>query len=327
MECDFCKTALPATSFSHRKYCASCAYNRPWRARQPKPKPNRICLECSGVFQSHQEAQYCSNKCRSEARKPKCKRCGVRCSRDVEYCKTCDTQKRQSKSLLRPKDHNCVNCHKWFRMRSGGNSEGRFCSYKCVYEFKTWKDQVLLVVKNTPPPIRICPTCDGEFIDNARSRPACCNTCCRPIWAAQWNQRNPLQWVTCKYCNCLYERYGPTVRPVCKECTQKGTPSRVAAALNKAIRRGCYERGDRIDPKEVYLKQNYRCSICREQTTLTLDHIIPISKGGQHRHWNVRGLCSSCNTMKSNHLKYSSIMLKPLTKMNHDKGMNRLQPR
>lgn len=46
--------------------------------------------------------------------------------------------------------------------------------------------------------------------------------------------------------------------------------------------------------------QGHRCTMCGEVKTLTRDHIIPLSRGGDHTASNIQGLCRSCNSKKSN---------------------------
>lgn len=45
-----------------------------------------------------------------------------------------------------------------------------------------------------------------------------------------------------------------------------------------------------------------RCLACGANTNLTVDHILPLSKGGKHELSNVQPLCKSCNCRK--HDKY-----------------------
>jgi 5-methylcytosine-specific restriction endonuclease McrA len=45
---------------------------------------------------------------------------------------------------------------------------------------------------------------------------------------------------------------------------------------------------------------DYRCVYCGKKTTLELDHVIPISKGGAHEILNAVPACRSCNGKKSN---------------------------
>mgnify|MGYP006229307819 FL=1 len=45
-----------------------------------------------------------------------------------------------------------------------------------------------------------------------------------------------------------------------------------------------------------------RCAYCdRKATSWTLDHVIPKSKGGPTRRWNLVRCCAECNGRKSNH--------------------------
>lgn len=96
------------------------------------------------------------------------------------------------------------------------------------------------------------------------------------------------------------------------------------------IRRESINRGapsnpaDRILRTAVYLRDAGRCQICGrllEQDVLgmgrderndllqqgvylmSLDHIIPVSKGGTHTYANVRATCEPCNTSKSDSIE------------------------
>jgi hypothetical protein len=59
----------------------------------------------------------------------------------------------------------------------------------------------------------------------------------------------------------------------------------------------------------MYETAGYKCRVCREECPervdalpgekfLTLDHIIPKSKGGPSAEWNLRVLCNVCNEAK-----------------------------
>ena len=51
-------------------------------------------------------------------------------------------------------------------------------------------------------------------------------------------------------------------------------------------------------------KQEYgnRCAICHSEGKLTIDHIIPLSKGGWHRIDNIQPLCLPCNLKKRDNI-------------------------
>ena len=51
---------------------------------------------------------------------------------------------------------------------------------------------------------------------------------------------------------------------------------------------------------KIFTKQKNRCNICKEIKKLTIDHIVPVSKGGRNERENLQGLCASCNSRKGN---------------------------
>jgi 5-methylcytosine-specific restriction endonuclease McrA len=53
--------------------------------------------------------------------------------------------------------------------------------------------------------------------------------------------------------------------------------------------------------KYVYQRDNYRCQGCCEtanETHLTIDHIIPLARGGTNDISNLQTLCLKCNQQK-----------------------------
>lgn len=70
----------------------------------------------------------------------------------------------------------------------------------------------------------------------------------------------------------------------------------------------CTVRDNSITLQKLYAKFNGVCQCCGKQLTFdvdtndnyypTIDHVIPISKGGNHIWQNVQLLCRRCNTLK-----------------------------
>lgn len=52
--------------------------------------------------------------------------------------------------------------------------------------------------------------------------------------------------------------------------------------------------------KAVYLRDGNRCRFCGSEEDLSLDHIIPWSRGGPDMVENLRVLCRSCNSSRGN---------------------------
>lgn len=53
-----------------------------------------------------------------------------------------------------------------------------------------------------------------------------------------------------------------------------------------------------VNRREVLRRDKHRCQYCGSPKRLTLDHVIPRSKGGNHRWDNVVTACQSCNSRK-----------------------------
>jgi hypothetical protein len=51
---------------------------------------------------------------------------------------------------------------------------------------------------------------------------------------------------------------------------------------------------------EIFSKDDFTCVICRTNDNLTIDHIVPRSKGGTEERNNLQTLCRSCNSRKGN---------------------------
>lgn len=62
---------------------------------------------------------------------------------------------------------------------------------------------------------------------------------------------------------------------------------------------------------KIIESQNRRCAMCgmkfTEDISPTIDHILPLSKGGNHSSDNIQALCHSCNSKKHNKIDYGYI--------------------
>lgn len=61
----------------------------------------------------------------------------------------------------------------------------------------------------------------------------------------------------------------------------------------------------RAELAEIRIAHNGRCAICDVESALTIDHKIPLSRGGQHTKANIQLLCQPCNSRKGNRLSPS----------------------
>lgn len=75
--------------------------------------------------------------------------------------------------------------------------------------------------------------------------------------------------------------------------------------LKEMMRR---RRQPRFSKTNIYIRDLYTCQYCNTihtRNNLTLDHVIPLSKGGKTEWRNIVAACSPCNARKANktHMK------------------------
>lgn len=64
------------------------------------------------------------------------------------------------------------------------------------------------------------------------------------------------------------------------------------------IKRPPYHR--KMTRLEIFNRDNYICQYCGKQTrALTIDHVIPRHRGGEHNWFNVVSACPACNRRKA----------------------------
>ena len=98
----------------------------------------------------------------------------------------------------------------------------------------------------------------------------------------------------------------------CREVfkTEKALESKYISSARRRAQKYGVAFDETITRKLVFEKENGRCYLCQIETHLehseenyepklsTVDHIIPISKGGPHNWENVRNCCLKCNITK-----------------------------
>lgn len=120
--------------------------------------------------------------------------------------------------------------------------------------------------------------------------------------------RHPISEHKCHECGNSFK--GTPKAKYCSNACSKKHGKRITRLIEKVKERGCADIVDRVDPIIVFNAHNWRCAVCYTHTPYaligsdykenqpTIDHIIPISAGGEHSYANTRLLCQQCNSAK-----------------------------
>lgn len=186
----------------------------------------------------------------------------------------------------------------------------------CSKHYTRWKrhgDPLVRLRGEVAAGRRICPRCQ---VDKPLSDWGERQTYCRPCAAevtADWTARNPrppktdLDWV-CDYCgdpfkgNLKWRRYCSSD---CAEANKNRANWKHLTARRARLRAAYVESFERL---EIFQRDGWVCGICHRQVdsnlqwpdpmSASLDHVIPISRGGKHERANAQCSHLSCNVRK-----------------------------
>jgi hypothetical protein len=288
--------------------CIRCYQNARYKPK-PKAKKEQIkCRSCSGFFTPNRDDQvYCCGKCRVREKQ---------------------REKRGSKPRDEIRSYTCVHC--------GGGYESSsvlktiYCSNKCKVgawvkanpgrtlehrgrAYQTAKQKVLphsKVFFNT------CRVCSKDW--TGQTSGVVCSAGCakteanmRAVEYAERQHKAAAKTISCGGCSCLFSPlYGSSNAIYCQPCAdeQKRRQNAIHRAARKAKQLAVTV--EKVDPYKVFARDKWHCQECGVSTPHSLrgsynddapelDHIKPLSKGGEHSYRNTQCLCRRCNQEKS----------------------------
>ena len=145
----------------------------------------------------------------------------------------------------------------------------------------------------------------------------------KPTWDKQNKQsqkrkeeekQKKIRDVKCNVCGTRFETSQPNQKTCSQECSRRWKNRRkdkrinknnivdrdiTLATLYKRDKGICYICGEQTDIKDIEKHQTY--SIAGDKYP-SIDHVIPLSKGGLHSWNNIRLACRKCNSIKSNNV-------------------------
>lgn len=256
--------------------------------RHRKPKPLITCNHCKKQFEGKPEAKFCSNQCKSDSRKL------------TIVCR-------------------CRRCSKDFTPKKSVRTE--FCSRACFYRMtrmrKFSKERM-----DRPVLTKECAACGGEFDAINKNQINCdraeCITKLRGAYSFLRSQLTSSDGTrTCRFCSTKFRYKQLHSADICNspQCIDAQSKERIikkreekSAENHKRRAKKVGQRAGIVRRKEVFMRDGYRCQLCKRKTRPdynvnhplypNLDHIIPLAKGGEHSMVNLQCLCRECNIIK-----------------------------
>lgn len=202
----------------------------------------------------------------------------------------------------------CRYCGKWYVPKT--NTRTTFCSRDCsfawMHDKKRFRQQLNGHARLREP--RACDICGVELTGRAKRF---CSKACRKEAARldakrAWKpvEPRPIKCVVCE--KTFHAKHN---RKYCKPCRRMVNRLRKATGKTRRRARIADALIESFNNHEVMQRDGWRCQICGRKIlkskqaphprSATIDHIIPLSLGGEHSLRNVQAACRLCNSLKS----------------------------
>lgn len=252
---------------------------------------------------------------------------GVVCSRDCSWVWNGWRKRRDS---LPGRLRKCAWCLMTFEFNQCGKpNEGRYCSRTCAARGHHWGSKIRkLVVEAVQHSIevrkarqanRACFVCGRVTMRSVCSK-GCHNQRERNRHRARYDSKS----FNCRECGvCVVPQYGLKLRVFCGDDCRKKANRRVSKPdYGKNHRKRARHYGAEYEPvnrTRVLERDGWVCGICGGKISrlasfphpksASLDHIVPLSRGGDHTYRNVQAAHFMCNSVKSDSAAGSQLRL------------------
>lgn len=313
--CENCSKVFEKAGIGAKpKFCSEGCRREWWKNNsQHKKMYSLTCSYCGNVFENHNKNQkYCSNICKAKNTSTlknqirACKSCNKEFTpkyKDQKYCSISCVGRSQIKW------YKCKQCNKEFRLTSGG--KGIFCGRECSFRY-------ISTHKKTPASALFyditCSICGSKFNSKRRSNKYCSDSCRREYNRIQAKQKftsvketNQYIKKQCPECGRTFEvNYYSSISRFCSHSCSEKYWGRVYKKQRKEQMKLAYVGP--VNFRQLYIRDKGICRICGEPVAYdktpqdpmgaTIDHIIPISKGGKHHMGNCQLAHRRCNSLK-----------------------------
>ena len=331
-----CKNCGKKFIKDHRTQFCSYECSSEYQKKKYIPKGVRkfICGHCGSEFESSFKKIFCSKECASKFHEEKHRkeREEKRNSRNHKQCEICGKEfidksagltakycSDECRKIAWTKTQVCVKCGKEFKSESSQicpdcrpkatkvkckvcgkeTTNKTFCSKECQEKYHNEKRVV-----------KICRECGKEFLTNSETQNRCSKECIE-------KHQSKIYTRECKGCGDVFTTKSEKQVYCSKKCARKvynknnelkrkrkvheNGKMDCGISLKKLIKKEkniCYLCGKECDSNDFYIDE-HGTQISGDNYP-SIEHVIPISKGGTHTWDNVRLAHRGCNSKKSN---------------------------
>lgn len=284
-----------------------------------------VCQHCGTKFIGRKNQKYCSTQCRIDARaeqyktvtyKKQCPYCGSEFethNKRAVYCSSTCAARKYGDEVRG--EYFCEYCGK--PRHSDHPNRNRFCSRACASKSQRYgtieQEQKAKQEELSPKvqAIRICPVCNRRFRPLNSNHLYCSRDCGYQANLKQhrekWESEFVPRIVICKECGKRFTTTcGNPRKAFCSDECSHTAFRRKGKEARKQQMKAAYR--EPVNIKRLYRRDNGACRICGlpvPNTTepsnpwaATTDHVIPLSKGGEHSMGNCQLAHRICNSLK-----------------------------
>jgi 5-methylcytosine-specific restriction endonuclease McrA len=274
----------------------------------------QICKHCGNQFLGRKR-KYCAEPCADGAR--------FRRRRERRLLISVKSQSQVGKPRRWPdgipachKKHECKKCGKPFKPKRAGRAS--YCSQSCAFQdCKAWQAKPIRVERvEKSKSCRVfflyCQQCEALYSSVTSGSKYCSSACGTEFHLERRKQENKkkVEALPKRICGECGSGFQPRSLRDSKYCSAKclrKTHKRIGKAVRRARERTNVV--ELVNVFTVFTRDKWTCQQCRVRTPRSLrgsydpkapelDHIIPLSRGGEHSYRNVQCLCRSCNGSK-----------------------------
>lgn len=329
-----CKNCGKKFIKDHRtQFCSrECSYEYQKKKHIPKGIRKFICGYCGNEFESSIKKIFCSKECASKfhGEKHQKERKESRNSRNRKQCEVCGKEFIDKSSSLtakycsdecrkeaKTKTQICVKCGKEFKSNKSQicvDCRPKAVKVKCKNCGKETTNKVYCSKEcreaNTQYYTKICKECGKEFTTSSKTQSRCSEECIKKYQSKTYTRE-------CKHCGKVFTTKNEQQLYCSKKCIRKLISKNNELKRERRVHEnGQFDKG--ISLKKLIKKEKNICYLCGKECDSddfyidergtqisgdnypSIEHVIPISKGGTHTWDNVRLAHRGCNSKKSN---------------------------